>query len=61
MQRVCEKVYRAFGGGKRKRGRPRLKGEDNTKMNLQNMEWGGGIEWIGLVHDRDKWRLLCIQ
>jgi hypothetical protein len=34
MQHVCKKVYRGFGGRKRKHGRPRLRGENNTKMNF---------------------------
>ena len=35
--------------------RPGRRWENNIKMNLQEVEWGG-MEWIGLVQDRDTWR-----
>jgi len=51
-------VYRVLVGkaeGKRPLGRPRCRWEDNIKMDLQ--EGGcGGMDWIGLVQDRDRWR-----
>jgi hypothetical protein len=28
---------------------------DNIKMNLREIGWGG-MDWIDLVQDRDKWR-----
>ena len=34
-------------------GRPRPRWEDNIKMDLQTVEWGG-MEWIDLAEDRDK-------
>jgi len=38
-------------------GRPRPRWEDNIKMYV--MEDGrGGMDWIGLVQDRDRWRAL---
>jgi hypothetical protein len=40
--------------GKRLLGRTRRKWVDNIKMDLGEMEWGG-MGWIGLVQDRDKW------
>jgi hypothetical protein len=43
--------------GKRPLGRPRLTLEDNIKMNLREIGWGG-IDWIGLAQDRDWWRVL---
>jgi hypothetical protein len=43
--------------GKRPLGRPRRKWEDNIKMDL--LEVGcGGMDWIELAQDRDRWRAL---
>ena len=43
--------------GKRPLGRPRLRWEDNNKMDLQ--EVGGGCgDWMDLAQDRDRWREL---
>jgi len=43
--------------GKRPRGIPRRRWEDNIKMGLQ--EVGCGImDWIELAQDRDRWRAL---
>jgi hypothetical protein len=28
---------------------------DNIKMDLLEIGWGG-VDWIGLAQDRDKWR-----
>jgi hypothetical protein len=42
---------------KRPLGRPRSRWVDNIKMDL--LEIGsGGVDWIGLAQDRDKWRAL---
>jgi hypothetical protein len=30
---------------------------DNIKMDLGEREWGG-VDWIGLAQDRDRWRVL---
>jgi hypothetical protein len=30
---------------------------DNVKMNLKEIGWGG-IDWIDLAEDRDRWRAL---
>jgi hypothetical protein len=43
--------------GKRPLARPRRKWVDNIKMDLEEMGWGG-VDWIGLAQDRDKWRAL---
>jgi len=42
---------------KRPLGRPRRGWEDNSKMDLREMGCGG-INWIDLAQDRDKWRAL---
>jgi hypothetical protein len=43
--------------GKRLLGRPRRKWVDNIKMDLGEIIWGG-VDWIGLAQDADKWRAL---
>jgi hypothetical protein len=40
---------------KRALGRPRSRLVDNIKMDLFEIGWGG-VDWIGLAQDRDKWR-----
>jgi hypothetical protein len=53
-------VYRVFvgkRGRKRPLGRPRLRWEDNIKIDLQKIEcWG--LDWIEVGQDRDRWRAL---
>jgi predicted small integral membrane protein len=50
--------------GTRPLGRPRLTWEDNIKTKHQNIkmvlqEVGyEGMDWIGVVQDRDRWRAL---
>jgi hypothetical protein len=53
-------VYRILVGkpeGKRPLGRPRRRWEDNIKMDLQGVGCGG-MDWIELAKDRDRWRTL---
>jgi hypothetical protein len=40
--------------GKRPLGRPRHRWEDNIRMDLQEVRCGG-MDWIGLAQDRDRW------
>jgi hypothetical protein len=43
--------------GRRLLGRPRRRWEDNIKMDLREVGWGG-MDWINLAQDRDWWRAL---
>ena len=43
--------------GKRLLGGRRCRGEDNSKMDLQDVECGE-MGWIDLVQDRDRWRAI---
>jgi hypothetical protein len=52
-------AYRLLVGkpeGKRPLGRPRP-WMDNIKMDFLEIGWGG-VDWIDLAKDRDKWRAL---
>jgi len=40
---------------KRPLGRPRRRWEDNVKMDIKEVACGG-MDWIELAHDRDRWR-----
>jgi hypothetical protein len=53
-------AYRLLVGmpeGKRSLGRPRRRWVNNIKIDLLEIGWGG-VDWIGLAQDRDKWRAL---
>jgi hypothetical protein len=53
-------AYRLLVGkpeGKGPLGRPRRRWMDNIKMDLLEIGWGG-VDWIALAQDRDKWRAL---
>jgi hypothetical protein len=53
-------VYRVLVGkpeGKRLNGISRRRWEDNINMDLQEVGCGG-MDWIELVQDRDRWRAL---
>jgi hypothetical protein len=56
-ERVVHRVLVGKPEGKRPLGIPRLRWEDNIKIDLQ--EIGGGCgDWIESVQDRDRWRAL---
>jgi len=51
-------AYRVLVGkpeGKRPFGRPRYRWEDNSKMDLQEVGYGG-MDWIDLAQDKDRWQ-----
>jgi hypothetical protein len=53
-------VHRVLVGkpeGKRSLGRPRIRCEDNIKMDFQEVGGGRG-DWMELAQDRDSWRAL---
>jgi hypothetical protein len=53
-------IYRVLVGkpeGKRPLGRLRLRWEDSIRMDLQEVGCGG-MDWIELAQDRDRWQAL---
>jgi hypothetical protein len=53
-------AYRILVGrpkGRRPLEIPRHRWEDNIKMDLQEVVWGG-TDWIDMAQDRDRWRAL---
>jgi hypothetical protein len=42
---------------KRPLERPRRRWDDNVRMDLRKIGWGG-MDWIDLADDRDQWRAL---
>jgi hypothetical protein len=43
--------------GKRPLRRPRRRWVDNIRMDLGEVGWGG-VDWIGLAKDKNRWRAL---
>jgi hypothetical protein len=55
------KLYEVLVGnpeGKRPLGRPRLRWEDGIRMDLREIGFGG-VDWIRLAQDRDRWRAVA--
>jgi hypothetical protein len=55
-----ERRVQGFGGNLSERdhwGDPGVDGEDNIRMHLQEVGCGG-MDWIGLAQDRDRWRAI---
>ena len=50
-----ENRIQGFGGGKPEGKRRKRRWEDNIKMDVQEVGCGG-MDWIELAQDRDRWR-----
>jgi hypothetical protein len=60
MNREKRNAYRILvekPEGNRPLGRPRRRWEDNVKMDLREIGWGG-MDWTDLAQDRDQWMVL---
>jgi hypothetical protein len=58
--REMRNAYKSLVGkpeGKRPLGRPRRRWENNIKMDLREIGFGG-VDWIHLAQDRNRWRAL---
>jgi len=54
-------AYRNMVGktnGKRPLGAHRRRWQYNIKMDFQDIVWGGGMKWIDVAYDRDRWRVV---
>jgi len=54
---ACTEFWWGKPEGKRPMGTPRRRWVDNIKMDLQDVGCGG-MDWIELAQDRDRWRAL---
>jgi hypothetical protein len=57
------KVYKVLVGkpeGKRPLGRQRCRWEDGIRMDLRDIGLGG-VDWIRLAQDRDRWRAVVSE
>jgi hypothetical protein len=57
------KVYKALVGQpeeRRQLGRARRRWEDRIRMDLRETDLGGGVDWIRLAQNRDRWRGVVI-
>jgi hypothetical protein len=46
-------------GNRPQRG-PRLRFVNNVKIDFRETGWDG-VDWIGLLHDRDRWRAFVVM
>jgi hypothetical protein len=56
-KRSADRILVGKPEGKTPLGRPRDRWEDNIRMYLREIGWGGMV-WIDQAQDRDKWRAL---
>jgi hypothetical protein len=54
---IAYKVLVGKSEGKREVGRSKHRREDNIKVDIKEIGWGG-TDWIDLAQDRDHWRAL---
>jgi len=57
MYRAEERCIQGFGGETDHLEDPGIQ-EENIKMDLQEVGLGGGMDWIDLAQDMDRWRAL---
>ena len=57
---MCTWVLVGKPEGKSPLGRPRHRWEDNIEVDLQEVGCGG-MDWIELAEDRDRWRALVFM
>ena len=55
--RLSKRAWKAEEGGRRRRGRPKLRWKDCVKRDLEN-EGTNGQEWKTIAEDRGRWREL---
>jgi hypothetical protein len=56
-QKKCVQGFSGETERKRASGIPRLRYENNVKMDFEEVGWGG-MDWIDLAQDRNLWRAL---
>jgi hypothetical protein len=52
----CRRFLLGKSEGKRLLVKPRRRWEDGIRMDLKEIGWGVGVEWIHLAQGRDCWR-----
>jgi hypothetical protein len=55
-KRKLYKVLVEMSEARRPLGRPWRRWEDGIRMDLREIGLGGGVDWIRLAQDRDRWR-----
>jgi hypothetical protein len=58
-ERQVYKVLVEKPEGRRPLGRPSRRWEDGVRMDLREISLGG-VDWIRLAQDRDRWRAVCV-
>jgi hypothetical protein len=53
--RVAYRVLVGRPEGRRPLGRPRRRWDNKIKKDIQEVGWGG-MDWIDMAQDRDRWR-----